>query len=82
LDPDAVAVDLRPVIFAGALPEWYMPPVVARVSKGWRTPVVFAIIAAFLLIDGFRAVHNVRTAGRRLNRQIPSFQIGGISVGT
>jgi hypothetical protein len=34
------------------LPEWYMPPVLARVSKGWRRPVVFAIIAAFLLIDG------------------------------
>lgn len=53
LDPDAVALDLRPVEFAGALPEWYMPPVVARVSKGWRRPVVFAIIAAFLLIDAF-----------------------------
>jgi hypothetical protein len=52
LDPDAVAVDLRPVGFAGALPEWYMPPVLARVSRGWRRPVVFAIIAAFLLIDG------------------------------
>jgi hypothetical protein len=53
LDPDAVAVDLRPVVFVGALPAWYMPPAAARVSKGWRRPVVFAIIAAFLLIDCF-----------------------------
>jgi hypothetical protein len=53
LDADAVALDLRPVVFAGALPEWYMPPVVTRVSKGWRRPIVFAIVAAFLLIDGF-----------------------------
>jgi hypothetical protein len=30
-----------------------MPPVVVRVSKGWRGPVVFAIVAAFLLIDAF-----------------------------
>jgi hypothetical protein len=53
LDPDAVAVNLQPVVFAGALPEWYMPPVTARASKGWRKPVVFAIVAAFLLIDIF-----------------------------
>jgi hypothetical protein len=53
LDPDAVVLDLRPVVFAGALPEWYMPPVMARVSKGWRRPVVFAIVAGFLLIDAF-----------------------------
>jgi hypothetical protein len=53
LDPDAVPLDLRPVVFAGALPDWYMPPVAARVSKGWRTPVVFTIVGAFLLINAF-----------------------------
>ncbi|MBO0728948.1 MAG: hypothetical protein J2P57_06785 [Acidimicrobiaceae bacterium] len=36
----------------GPLPMWYMPPAMARaVPRGWRTPVVVAIIAAFLLID-------------------------------
>jgi hypothetical protein len=30
-----------------------MPPVVAGVSTGWRRPVVFAIVASFLLIDAF-----------------------------
>jgi hypothetical protein len=32
---------------------WYMPPVVARAAGGWRRPLVFVLIAAFLAIDGF-----------------------------
>ncbi len=37
--------------FAAPLPLWYMPPV-ARSSAGhWKTPVVVAVVAAFLLID-------------------------------
>ena len=53
LDPGAVPLDLQPVVFAGALPAWYMPPATARASTPWRTPVVLAIVAAFLLIDAF-----------------------------
>jgi hypothetical protein len=50
LDPDATPLDLRSQSF-GLLPGWYMPPVIAAGSRRWQTPVVVAIIAAFLLID-------------------------------
>jgi hypothetical protein len=33
------------------LPMWYMPPVMMRGSHGWRTGVVVAVVAAFLLIN-------------------------------
>ncbi len=35
----------------GLLPTWYMPTPMARVSPRWRTPVVLAIVVAFLLIE-------------------------------
>jgi hypothetical protein len=35
----------------GLLPTWYMPAPMARVSPKWRTPVVLAIVAAFLSIE-------------------------------
>ncbi|HMK97134.1 MAG TPA: hypothetical protein VK425_06270 [Acidimicrobiales bacterium] len=51
--PGAVRLDL----FAGQpgcfLPEWYMPRVMAKRARGWRVPAIYAIIAAFLLIDAF-----------------------------
>ncbi len=53
LDPDATPLDLYPDQSFGLLPRWYMPPVTAIGSRRWRTPVVVAIIAAFLLIDAF-----------------------------
>ena len=37
----------------GLLPAWYMPTPMARVSPKWRTPVVLAIVAAFVLIEAF-----------------------------
>jgi len=37
----------------GLLPAWYMPTPMARVSPRWRTPVVLAIVAAFVLIEAF-----------------------------
>jgi hypothetical protein len=37
----------------GLLPTWYMPAPMARVSPKWRTPVVLAIVAAFVLIEAF-----------------------------
>ena len=37
--------------FGPSLPLWYMPPIVARGGRRWKTPVVIAIVSAFLLID-------------------------------
>ena len=53
LSPDAVPLDLYPAGSTGPLPLWYMPPVMARGGRTWRVPVVFVLIAAFLLIDAF-----------------------------
>jgi hypothetical protein len=53
LDADAVPLSLYPAESLGMLPLWYMPPAMARGSRGWRTPVVVALVAAFLLIDAF-----------------------------
>ena len=38
---------------AGLLPAWYMPTPMARMSPRWRTPVVLAIVSAFVLIEAF-----------------------------
>ena len=35
----------------GLLPAWYMPAPMSRIRPRWRTPVVLAIVAAFLLIE-------------------------------
>ena len=53
LDPEATPLDLYPDQSFGLLPRWYMPPVTAIGLRRWRTPVVVAIIVAFLLIDAF-----------------------------
>jgi hypothetical protein len=37
----------------GLLPAWYMPAPMTRVNPRWRTPVVLAIVAAFVLIEAF-----------------------------
>lgn len=38
---------------SGLLPAWYMPTPMARMSPRWRTPVVLAIVSAFVLIEAF-----------------------------
>ena len=49
---DAIPLSLHLAQFAGSvLPEWYMAPAMARSGRRWRTPIVVAIIAAFLLIE-------------------------------
>jgi hypothetical protein len=53
LAADAIALPLYPDEPFGALPAWYMPPAMARVTGGWRRVAVFAIIAGFLVIDAF-----------------------------
>jgi len=46
---DAQVTDGAP----GLLPAWYMPTPMARMSPRWRTPVVLAIVSAFVLIEAF-----------------------------
>ena len=56
-DPDQpVDTGARPLdLYSGRsgnfLPMWYMPPVMMRGSHGWRTGVIVAIVAGFLLIN-------------------------------
>ncbi len=53
LSDDAIPLSLHLAQFAGAaLPGWYMAPATARGGRRWRTPIVVAIISAFLLIEG------------------------------
>ena len=53
LSPDAVPLDLYASQDGGFLPAWYMPPVMARRARHWRVPMVWMLVAAFLLIDAF-----------------------------
>jgi hypothetical protein len=58
-DPDApIAADAVPLSVylgqgPGLLPTWYMPSPMIRHGGRWRTPVVIAIVAAFLVIEAF-----------------------------
>jgi hypothetical protein len=51
LPEDAVPIDLHLARTGPSLPLWYMPPAVACGGRRWKTPVVIAIVAAFLLIE-------------------------------
>ena len=53
LSPDAVPLDLYAAQDGGLLPAWYMPPVTARHARHWRVPVIWVLVASFLLIDAF-----------------------------
>jgi hypothetical protein len=53
LSPDAVPLDLYASQDGGFLPAWYMPPVMARRARHWRVPVIWVVVASFLLIDAF-----------------------------
>ena len=53
LGDDAVPLSVYLSGLPGPLPDWYMPPALARGGGRWRGPVVLAVIAAFLIIDGF-----------------------------
>jgi hypothetical protein len=63
-DPDApIAKDAVPLsdylaqaaghLPTGLLPGWYMPPAMAGTGSRWRTGVILAIIAAFVLIEAW-----------------------------
>jgi hypothetical protein len=51
LADDAIPLSMHLALFAGSLPQWYMPPATARGGHRWRLPVVVAVISAFLLIE-------------------------------
>ncbi|HEY6428961.1 MAG TPA: hypothetical protein VIX84_17190 [Acidimicrobiales bacterium] len=51
LPDDAVPIDVHLARSGPSLPLWYMPPVVARGGRRWKTPVVLVIVGAFLLIE-------------------------------
>jgi hypothetical protein len=38
---------------SGLLPNWYMPAAMATTGRRWRTPIILAIIAAFVLIEAW-----------------------------
>ncbi len=52
LSDDAVPISQHLAQFALTLPEWYMPPAMARSGPKWRIPVIGTIIAAFVIIEG------------------------------
>jgi hypothetical protein len=53
LSADAVPLDLLAAQDGGYLPAWYMPPVTIRRARHWRVPVIWVLVASFLLIDAF-----------------------------
>lgn len=48
---DAVPIGVYLSESAAPLPLWYMPPVVRSGHRGWKTPVILAVVLAFVLID-------------------------------
>ena len=48
---DAVPMSVHLSQFAGALPQWYIPPAMSGSVQRWRLPVVVVVISAFLLIE-------------------------------
>ncbi|HWE66799.1 MAG TPA: hypothetical protein VG298_09155 [Acidimicrobiales bacterium] len=63
LAEDAVPLSVHLAQFAGALPQWYMPPSMARGGSRWRLPVVGAIVSAFLLIEALGLCNTYGTLG-------------------
>lgn len=51
LSDDAVPIGIHLARFAAPLPSWYMSPALSRGGRRWKTPLVIAIVSAFLLID-------------------------------
>ena len=51
LPEDAVPIGTYLSQIPTSLPLWYMPPVVRSGRRRWKTPVVLAVVSAFVLID-------------------------------
>ncbi len=63
IEPDAVPLGLYLGLLPAGLPQWYMPPVMARGGKRWRTPVVMIVVGAFLLIGALGLCNTYGTLG-------------------
>jgi hypothetical protein len=53
LDPDAVPLSVYLAQIPSLLPQWYMPGAMSSTGHRWRTPVILAIIFAFVLIEAY-----------------------------
>jgi hypothetical protein len=53
IDDDAVPLASYLAELPGLLPQWYMPPAMARPGRAWRVPVVTGLVSAFVLIEAF-----------------------------
>jgi hypothetical protein len=53
LDATAVPLAVYLAQVPGVLPGWYMPPAMAACGNRWRTPVIVAIVLAFLMIEAW-----------------------------
>jgi hypothetical protein len=53
LDAQAVPLSVYLAQVPGILPGWYMPPAMAGSGNRWRTTVILAIVAAFVLIEAW-----------------------------
>lgn len=51
--PDAVPLEIYSTGSSLDLPMSYMPPVMARASRGWRVPVVLTLVVSLLVIEAF-----------------------------
>jgi hypothetical protein len=51
LDGDALPIHLYLAQLPGLLPDWYMPPAMARHGSRWRSTIVLSIVVAFLVIE-------------------------------
>jgi hypothetical protein len=63
LGDDAVPMHVHLGLFAGGLPQWYMPAALTQSGHRWRTPVVVAVIGAFVLIDVLGLCNTYGTLG-------------------
>jgi len=53
LDAKAVPLAVYLAQVPAILPGWYMPPATASCGNRWRTPVIVAIVLAFLMIEAW-----------------------------
>jgi hypothetical protein len=53
LDADAVPIGVYLANAVGPLPDWYMPPVMARHSGRRQRAVILAVVGSFVLIEAF-----------------------------
>jgi hypothetical protein len=53
LDAKAVPLAVYLAQVPAVLPGWYMPPAMASCGNRWRTPVILAIVLAFVMLEAW-----------------------------